>query len=242
MQENHSDAGANTVTFLTYFGIMSLLSSFSVLATCLFCCAGFYPCRHPEELRALANPEPQPNNALARPLFNAQPNNGLVEIDIQGLGGDEPRGLRLNRDALDQFIINMTQNTEALNRHGVQRDPEIISQIMAGVTQGINEGGLNEGGLLDDIANMQDRPNAQRVTIENASETHPAVVASVICAICLDQITAEQEQVENANKIATLDTCGHQYHRQCLVLWDQIKNSRADCPKCRKPFTLTPQV
>jgi hypothetical protein len=243
MQENHSDAGANNITFLTYFGIMSLLSSFCVLTTCLFCCAGFYPCRHPEELRENpnqdedANPRLQPNNALARPLFNAQPfNNGLVEIDVQGLGGNQPRRLILNHDALDQFI-----NRNVAQANPPQINPEIISQIIARVTQRINA-----AGLLDNFAHMQDRPNAQRVSINNASDTHPAVIASVICAVCLNQITVEteQEQVDNGltSEIATLDNCGHQYHRQCLVLWDEARRSRADCPTCRAPFTLTPQV
>ncbi len=238
MRENHSDAGANNITFLTYFGITSLFTYFCLLATGLFCGAGCYPCRHPEELRENPNqdeganpaPEQQPNNALARPLFN----NVMVEIDVQGLGGNEPRRLMFDQNALDQFI-----NRNVAQANPPQINPEIISQIIARVTQRINE-----GGLLDDIANMQDRPNAQSVSINNASDTHSAVIAGVICAICLNQITAEQEQVENGltSEIATLDNCGHQYHRQCLALWDAARRSRADCPNCRRPFTLTPQA
>lgn len=259
MQENHSDTGANIITLLTYFGVMSLLSFSCVIATGLFCCAGFYPCIHPEELREIPNRGPreqldnvlgrplndnphnredenpiaieQQGNALARPLNNQPQNNVFITIDGEDPDNNQPRLYALNPDATNHLI----------NNQGGRINPEIIFQIIETIRQR-----MIEEGLANNINQMEDRSNAQSVTIENASESHPAVAAGVVCAICLNQITAqtEQEQVENGltSEVATLNNCRHHFHRQCLVLWDQHKNSRANCPTCREPFTLTPEV
>ena len=111
MQENHTDAGANIITFLTYFGVMSLLSTFCVLATCLFCCAGFYPCRHPEELRENLNRvnREQLDNALARPLndqINSHGGNAVAAIEVEGQHNNQLRQFILNPEAINDVIAH----------------------------------------------------------------------------------------------------------------------------------------
>lgn len=46
------------------------------------------------------------------------------------------------------------------------------------------------------------------------------------CTICLEHITA-------ALSVATISTCGHYYHEECLLRWSANSNS---CPTCRKLY------
>ena len=78
----------------------------------------------------------------------------------------------------------------------------------------------------------QARQSPQYVTAVDSNQSHPAVISSIICAICQNEITTEQLESGSSREIATLDRCGHHFHLDCLTLWDMPK-SEADCPSCR---------
>ena len=73
----------------------------------------------------------------------------------------------------------------------------------------------------------QERLAQQERSSTGARETEARVAEFPICPICLDNVDPTHDDA------ATKTSCGHNFHKQCLCNWIDVRGTDATCPCCR---------
>ena len=77
-------------------------------------------------------------------------------------------------------------------------------------------------------------PPAEPDVLETLQRIVPSEANNAPCAICLDEMTAEEAD----RSCARLPRCMHTFHEDCLLPW--LRDCHATCPTCRTPLAEEP--